>query len=94
MRNDLEQTSPCLGKIDQRNTTLHNRVARWYIFKPKIPLWVNFGRPWNRKGWYILWPFGIHCGHLVIYLVAIWFIFPVLVYCVKKNLATLLHCTM
>jgi hypothetical protein len=19
-----------------------NRVARWYIFKPKIPIWVNF----------------------------------------------------
>jgi hypothetical protein len=19
------------------------RVARWYIFKPKIPIWVNFG---------------------------------------------------
>jgi hypothetical protein len=21
------------------------RVARWYIFKPKIPIWVNFGGP-------------------------------------------------
>jgi hypothetical protein len=21
------------------------RVARWYILKPKIPFWVNFGRP-------------------------------------------------
>jgi hypothetical protein len=20
-----------------------NRVARWFIFKPKIPIWVNFG---------------------------------------------------
>jgi hypothetical protein len=51
------------------------RVARWYIFKLKIPIWVNIGGPWNGKGWYILWPFGIcygHlfgilCGHLVIY---------------------------
>jgi hypothetical protein len=30
------------------------RVARWYIFKPKIPIRVNFGGPWNGKGWYIL----------------------------------------
>jgi hypothetical protein len=22
-----------------------SRVAIWYIFKPKIPLWVNFGGP-------------------------------------------------
>jgi hypothetical protein len=21
------------------------RVARWFIFKPKIPIWVNFGGP-------------------------------------------------
>jgi hypothetical protein len=22
-----------------------NRVARWFHFKPKIPIWVNFGGP-------------------------------------------------
>jgi hypothetical protein len=40
---------------------LHNptRVARWYIFKQKIPIWVNFGGPLNGKFWYILCPFGI-----------------------------------
>jgi hypothetical protein len=32
------------------------RVARWYLIKPKIPVWVNFGGPWNGKGWHILWP--------------------------------------
>jgi hypothetical protein len=21
------------------------RVARWFIFKPKIPIWINFGGP-------------------------------------------------
>jgi hypothetical protein len=57
-----------------------SRVARWFIFKPKIPIWVNFGSPWNRKCchilqpfgihlhtsiWYNLWPFGIVCGNLV-----------------------------
>jgi hypothetical protein len=20
-----------------------SRVARWFVFKPKIPIWVNFG---------------------------------------------------
>jgi hypothetical protein len=35
---------------------------------------VNYGGPWNGKGWYILWPFWIYCGHLVHFL-AIWYIF-------------------
>jgi hypothetical protein len=35
------------------------RVARWYIFKPKIPIWVHFESPWTGKVWLILWPFGI-----------------------------------
>jgi hypothetical protein len=51
--------------------------------------------------WYIVWPFGILFGHLVYCLaiwyivwpfgnlVAIWYIFPVVVNFVKKNLATL-----
>jgi hypothetical protein len=25
--------------------TLLTRVARWFIFKPKIPIWVSFGGP-------------------------------------------------
>jgi hypothetical protein len=32
--------------------------------------------------WYILWPFGVDYGNLV-------YIFPILVCCNKKNLATL-----
>jgi hypothetical protein len=30
------------------------RVARWNIFKPKIPMWVNFGGSCNGRFWYIL----------------------------------------
>jgi hypothetical protein len=65
------------------------RVARWFLFKPKIPILVNFG------GLYLDWK-------MLLYFMAIWDIydhlvhscsfgtfFPVLVYCVKKNLATL-----
>jgi hypothetical protein len=33
---------------------LKSRVARWCIFKPKIPIWVNFGAPLNKKYWHIL----------------------------------------
>jgi hypothetical protein len=48
-----------------------------FVFKPKIPILVKFGGPWNRKCcyfydlleyfmaiWYNLQPFGIVCGHL------------------------------
>jgi hypothetical protein len=30
-----------------------------YIFKPKSPIWVNFGGSCNGSCWFILWPFGI-----------------------------------
>jgi spermidine synthase len=30
------------------------RVARWFAFKPKIPIWVNFGVCCYGKSWYIL----------------------------------------
>jgi hypothetical protein len=49
-----------------------------YIFKPKIPIWVNFGGSSNGRSYFmavwsilrpfgigILWPFGLFYGHLV-----------------------------
>jgi hypothetical protein len=42
-----------------------SRVARWCVFKPKLPIWVNFRGSWTRKCWYILWPIGIYFGTLV-----------------------------
>jgi hypothetical protein len=57
------------------------RVARWFIFKPKIPIWVNFGRALAWKIliifltiWYILQTFGIFYDHLV-HFVFFWYIF-------------------
>jgi hypothetical protein len=47
------------------------RVARWFVFKPKIPNLVIFGGPQNGNYWNILWSFGIFYGHLV-YFIAIW----------------------
>jgi hypothetical protein len=43
-----------------------------------------------RSFWNILWTFGIFYYHLVLF-VFIWYIFPVLLSCTKKNLATLLR---
>jgi hypothetical protein len=43
---------PILGRLP-------TRVARWFSFKPKIRIWVNFGGPWNKKS-YILWSFEIY----------------------------------
>jgi hypothetical protein len=73
------------------------RVARRFIFKPKIPICVKFGGRWNGKFYYIVWPFGIFFGHLV-YFMAVWYslrslgIFFLFWYVwTKKNLATLIE---
>jgi hypothetical protein len=38
------------------------RVARWFDFKPKIQIWVHFGKSWNGRCWYILWTLGPFYG--------------------------------
>jgi hypothetical protein len=58
----------------------------------------SFGKFWNAferiilisflTVWYTLWPFASFYGHLV-HVVAIYYIIPLLVNCIKKNLATL-----
>jgi hypothetical protein len=45
------------------------RVARWYIFKPKLPIWVNVVGSCNRRSLYILWPLSLFNGHLVYFVV-------------------------
>jgi hypothetical protein len=49
------------------------RVARWFVFKQKIQIWVNFvgALEWKALVWF-LWSFGIFYGHLL-YFMAIWF---------------------
>jgi hypothetical protein len=59
----------------------YNRVARWFVFEPKIRIWVNL------EG-IAMENLGIFNGHLVYFLV-IWNFSPVLVFLTKKNLATL-----
>jgi hypothetical protein len=57
------------------------RVARWFVFKPKISIWV--------------WPFVISYRDLGYFMTILYILcsfgtfFPGLVLCSKKNLATL-----
>jgi hypothetical protein len=69
----------------------HSRVARWFLFKPKIPIWVNLGGKmfiYFMAIWNILQTFGIFCNHFEHFLV-FGTLFSVLVSCTKKHLATL-----
>jgi hypothetical protein len=58
------------GKMDNDNADdAQVFVARWQIFKPEIPIWVNFGVSDDGRCWYIfmailfiLRQFGIVCG--------------------------------
>jgi hypothetical protein len=60
-----------------------SRAARWFLFRPEIPIWVYFGGTWNGKCCYVyilvfsnsLLTLVIFCGHFVIFIV-IWYIFP------------------
>jgi hypothetical protein len=73
------------SKKTQKRKERKNGVARWFIFKPKIPIWVNFGGSLNGRCWYIMYmavwsilrsfwyiirPFGIFFPH--------WYIFGML----------------
>jgi hypothetical protein len=31
-----------------------SKVARWFVFKPKTPIWLNFGGSCNGSCWYFL----------------------------------------
>jgi hypothetical protein len=82
-----------LCKLQLLRCSLATRVARWHIFRPKIPIWVNLGWICNGRCWYVyfiaIWsilrPLEIFCGYLVFGI-----FFNVLVRCTKRNLATLL----
>jgi hypothetical protein len=45
---------------DARGGRIRVRVARWYIYMQKVPIWVYSGGPWKGNCWYVLWTFGIH----------------------------------
>jgi hypothetical protein len=57
------------------NFELLPRANRWYMFIPKIPIWVHFGGPWNGNCCYILRSFGKFMSLSYTYIVAHWYIF-------------------
>jgi hypothetical protein len=42
-----------------------SRVARWFVFKPKIQIWANFGGSCTGRCWFILWTRGPFWGHFL-----------------------------
>jgi hypothetical protein len=71
------------------------RVARWYIFIPEPPILVHFGGRGleNLDIFYdhmTLWSYSIFQGNLVSFVI-ICYIFPILVYCIKKYLTPLMY---
>jgi hypothetical protein len=76
---------------------LRAMVARWFLFKSKIPIWVNFGGPYIGICWYISWPFAIFTA--IWYMCVIWWlivwefgIFSVNLYVVpRKNIWDILR---
>jgi hypothetical protein len=62
---------------------IFTRVARWYIFRPIISIWVNFGVIAMKD-------VGKFYGHLVYFVVILVYIVPILMFYTKKNLATLI----
>jgi hypothetical protein len=101
----MERRSILVAFDFHHEETVVFRAARWYILKTrnrnlgKVLQWkmlVYVTAVWSIvRQFGIFGTFGILCGHLVytwghvVYFMVIWYIFPVLVCCTKKNLATL-----
>jgi hypothetical protein len=66
-------------------------VARWYTFRPKIVIWVNFVGSCNGCC-YILWTLGLFYGHFIYFMTIRYILWQYGIFspcCTKKNLATL-----
>jgi hypothetical protein len=76
---------------------VHARVARWFVFKPKISIWVNFGGPyidWKMLIYFLATVFGIVYRHLGYFITILYILcsfgtfYRFWVSFTKKNLAT------
>jgi hypothetical protein len=82
-----------LGTKDPGSRT---RGARWFVFKPKIQIWVNLRGSCDGRGWYILVTLGPFYS-LLLYFMDIWYsgnlvyIFPFWYFVPRKIWATLSH---
>jgi hypothetical protein len=53
-RHSFQRLLPLSGQMSTSISLVYTRVARWFVFKPKVPIKVNFGRSCYGKSWYIL----------------------------------------
>jgi hypothetical protein len=81
-----------------KSVGVETRVARWHIFKQKIPILGKFWRIflWKMLAYFMaVWSIFVAIWSILLLLglfysyVHIWYIFAILVCCTKKNLATL-----
>jgi hypothetical protein len=54
--------------ITETRLKILTMVARWFVFKPKIQIWVNFGGSWTGRGRYVLWTLGSFYGLLLYFM--------------------------
>jgi hypothetical protein len=50
----LGATTATLESLTTTKCLCVRQGCQMVYFQPNIPILVNFGRPWNRKCWYIL----------------------------------------
>jgi hypothetical protein len=87
------------GHPDVKLFSSSSQGCQMVCFQTKNPNLGEFWRALDWKmliyfmaTWNILWTFGVFYD-LLVHFVSIWYIFPVLVSCTKKNLATLVRLT-
>jgi hypothetical protein len=78
---------------------VHIRVARWFVLKPKIPIWANFGGGVGMENvvifynhleyfmaiWHNVWQIGIHSLWSLGIFFQFWYVWTM------KNLATMVR---
>jgi hypothetical protein len=74
----------------KKSVRIETRVARWFIFQTINP---NLGKFWKALDWQMFMYFAAiwNIYGFLEYFMSIWYIFPVLVSCTMRNLATLIE---
>jgi hypothetical protein len=62
--------------VNNFSSARDSRVAIWFVFKPTIQIWLNFGGSCTGRYWYILWTLGPFYGTVFCYI--LWMIAIVL----------------
>jgi hypothetical protein len=74
-RKNIQNSSARISLESFRVKRISFGVARWYIYKPKIAIWVKFGVSCKLRSWYISWPFNLLWTFDLFWLFGIFFTF-------------------